>query len=76
MAETPTHYLTMGMNRDLDEAAKWALREMISLLGRVANLSPEDAYSLCSIAAELRVTQLVDRNKGIHVMLSKDLVLA
>lgn len=76
LAETEAHYITMGMHPDLDEAAKQALREMITLLGRVAGLSPEDAYRLCSMAAELRVTQLVDRNKGIHVMLSKDLLPA
>ena len=61
----------MGMNEDLDDAAKQALREMIALMGEVAGLSPEDAYILCSLAADLRVTQLVDGNKGIHAMLDK-----
>ena len=70
-AESPTHYITMGMNEDLDDAAKQALREMIALVGEVAGLSPEDAYTLCSLAADLRVTQLVDGNKGIHAMLDK-----
>ena len=74
MAETATHYITMGMAPDLDDAAKQALREMISLLRRIAGLSAEDAYSLCSLAVELHVTQLVDGNKGIHAMLAKDLV--
>jgi len=74
MAETSTHLITMGMDPDLDNAAKKALREMISLLGKRAGLSPEDAYSLCSIAAELRVTQLVDGHKGIHAMMPKSLV--
>ena len=70
-AESPTHYITMGFNEDLDDAAKQALREMISLIGEVAGLSPEEAYFLCSLAADLRVTQLVDGNKGIHAMLPK-----
>ena len=70
-AESPTHYLTMGMDPDLDDAAKQAVREMITLLGEIAGLSPEDAYALCSLAADLRVTQLVDGNKGIHAMLPK-----
>ena len=73
-AETPTHYMTMGMAPDLDEAARQAVREMISLLGSVAGLSPEDAYSFCSLALELRVTQLVDGNKGIHAMMAKHLL--
>lgn len=70
-AETSTHHITMGLDPDLDDAAKQALREMIALVGETAGLSPEDAYSLCSLAADLRVTQLVDGNKGIHAMLPK-----
>lgn len=73
MAETPTHYITMGMAPDLGDAAKQALREMISFGGRFVGLLPEDAYSLCSLAVDLRVTQFVDGNKGIHAVLPKDL---
>ena len=70
-AETPTHYLTMGMDPDLDRCAEMALRDMIVLIGEVAGLSREDAYTLCSIAADLRVTQTVNGSKGIHCMLAK-----
>jgi acetamidase/formamidase len=73
-AETPTHHITMGLDVDLDNAAKQALREMIKLLGELAQLPPADAYTLCSLAADLRVTQLVDGNKGIHTMLHKRFV--
>jgi len=72
-AETPTHYITMGMDEDLDDAAKQALREMIKLLGQVAGLSAADAYTLCSLACDLRVTQLVDGNKGVHAMIARDM---
>ena len=44
---------------------------MINLIREKANLSREDAYTLCSIAADLRVTQIVNQEKGIHVMLAK-----
>lgn len=74
-AETPTHYLTMGMDPDLDRCAEMALRDMIVLIGEVAGLSREDAYTLCSIAADLRVTQTVNGSKGIHCMLAKKLLL-
>ena len=70
-AESPSHYITMGLNEDLDDAAKQALRGMISWITTLSTLSREDAYSLCSLAADLRVTQLVDVNKGIHCMLPK-----
>jgi acetamidase/formamidase len=70
-AETPTHLITMGFDEDLDDAAKTALRQMIALIGERMGLSPEDAYMFCSLAVDLRVTQLVDGNKGIHAMLPK-----
>jgi acetamidase/formamidase len=70
-AETPTHYITMAAEPDLDEAAKQALRDMITLIQEYTALSSEDAYTLCSIAADLRITQLVDVHKGVHVMLPK-----
>lgn len=73
-AETPTHFISMGLNVDLDEAAKQALREMIGMICEKLNVSREEAYMLCSLAVDLRVTQLVDGNKGIHAMLAKSLI--
>lgn len=70
-AETATHWITFGFNEDLDTAAKDSLRQMISFLENEKGLSAHDAYSLCSLSASLRVTQLVDGNKGIHTMLPK-----
>jgi acetamidase/formamidase len=70
-AETPTHVITMAFDPDLDVAAASAVREMIELIGRTSGLSAADAYTLCSIAADVHVTQLVNVHKGIHVMLAK-----
>ena len=70
-AETPTHVITMAFDPDLDVAAASDLREMIVLVERATGLSAADAYSLCSIAADMHVTQLVNLHKGIHVMLAK-----
>ena len=71
MAETPTHLMTMAFDPDLDDCVVIALRDMIKLICRRTNLSREQAYTLCSLAADLRVTQVVNGNKGIHVMLEK-----
>lgn len=71
MAETPTHWMTMGFDPDLDEACKIAIRDMIAFLGRRWGLSQSDAYSLCSVAVDLEVTQVVDGNRGIHALLPK-----
>ena len=73
-AETPTHYMTMAMDPDLDQCVVRALRDMIILLGEKRNLSREDAYTLCSLAADLRVTQTVNGSKGIHCMIAKTIV--
>jgi len=73
-AETATHFITMGLDPDLDDAATEAVRDMIALIRERTNLSAEDAYTLCSLAADLRVTQIVNHHKGIHMMLEKSLV--
>lgn len=70
-AETATHYIAMGLNEDLDDAARQALRQMIAWITELSGLPAVDAYTLCSIAADLRVTQMVDVNKGVHCMLPK-----
>jgi acetamidase/formamidase len=73
-AETATHWITLGFDPDLDDAAKIALREMISLITKATGLGAEEAYMLCSLACDLRVTQLVDGYKGIHAMLAKSVL--
>jgi len=64
----------MGMDTDLDQCVVKALRDMIVLLGEIAKLSREDAYTLCSLAADLRVTQTVNGSKGVHCMIAKSIV--
>ena len=71
MAETPTHVMTMAFDPDLDDCVVIALRDMIKLICARTGISREDAYTLCSLAADLRVTQVVNGAKGIHVMLEK-----
>lgn len=73
-AETPTHWITMGMDPDLDQCMGIALRDMIALLGELEGLSREDAYTLCSLAVDFRVTQTVNVSRGVHAMLSKSLL--
>jgi acetamidase/formamidase len=44
---------------------------MIAFIVETAGLSREDAYSLCSLACDMRITQLVNGEKGVHAMLAK-----
>ena len=67
----------LGILEDATKVLKLAFRnegDMIVLLGEKRNLSREDAYTLCSLAADLRVTQTVNGSKGIHCMISKAVV--
>ena len=73
-AETPTHFISMGLHEDLDLAMKQALREMIGFITSRTNFSPADAYQLCSLAVDFRVTQTVNGEKGVHGMLRKGLL--
>lgn len=72
-AETPTHYIAMGLSEDLNEATRLAVREMVDFLMVEKKLSRDDAYMLCSLAADLHVTQAVDATKGVHVTIAKSL---
>jgi acetamidase/formamidase len=72
-AETPTHYISMGLHEDLDEAAKLATREMVEFLVATRGLGKDEAYALCSLAANLHVTQAVDQTKGIHATVAKSI---
>jgi acetamidase/formamidase len=73
-AITPTHYIAMGFDADLDNAAKQALRNMIAWLLELKPWTAEEAYVFCSLACDLHVTQIVDGNKGIHAMVSRSVI--
>ena len=75
-AETPDYYITMGLDPDLNEATKMAVREMIDYLTTEKHLTRDDAYMLCSVAGNLRITQLVDGTKGAHMMLPKSIFVS
>ena len=70
-AETATHYITMGLDPDLDQAAKIATSEMLDLLVETRGLSRDEVYLLASAAMDLIVTQVVDGTKGVHAMMPK-----
>jgi acetamidase/formamidase len=76
-AETPTHWIVMGLDPNLEEAMKIAVRETIAFItGRFPKLSREEAYMIASIAVDYHVTQVVDGTKGIHGMIPKSIFTA
>ena len=70
-AETPTHVITMAFDPDLDDCVVIALRQMLDIICARTGLDRYQAYTLCSLAVDLRVTQVVNGNKGVHAMLEK-----
>jgi acetamidase/formamidase len=72
-AETATHYITMGLHEDLDEAARIAMMEMIDYLVGSRGLDRDTALLLASVAMDMVVTQVVDGTKGIHAMIPKNI---
>ena len=75
-AETPTAYIAMGFDDDLSNATRKAVRNMIDFLVTTKKMSRDDAYMLISVAGDVEITELVDRNKGVHVVLPKALFTA
>ena len=71
MAETTDRWIQFAFDASLDRAARIALRRMIDFICLRSNLSREDAYMLCSLACDLRITQLVNQQQGVHAMLDK-----
>ncbi len=72
-AETPTAFIAMGFDDDLSRATRKALTNMIDFLVEQKGMSRDDAYMLISVAGDVEETELVDRNKGVHVVLPKAL---
>lgn len=75
-AETPTAWITMGFDEDLNEATRMAIHNMIDFLVTEKHLSRDEAYQLSSVAVDLDITQLVDTKVGVHAMLPKALFTA
>ncbi len=70
-AETPTHWITMGTDTSLVVATRTAVKEMVKLLQEKAGITQVQAYQAASMSADLRITQLVDGNVGVHMMIAK-----
>jgi acetamidase/formamidase len=73
-AETPKHLIALGLDTDLDDAARQALKQMIDWIVSLTGIHKDEAYALCSFAADLHITQTVNNVKGVHAMIEKKLL--
>ena len=74
-AETPTHYITFGLDPDLHKAMRFAALDTIEFLKEKQGYDFLRAYALSSIGVDFRVTQIVDGTQGVHGMIPKKLFL-
>ena len=74
--ETPTHWIAMGIDKDLVTATKTAIRQAIDFLVTMKGMNKDDAYMLVSTACDVDITQLVDGPYGVHVMIPKKIFTA
>ena len=69
--ETAEYWMPVGLNADLDEALKQAVRESIAFLHGELGMERHIAYAYLSAATDYVVSQVVDRTKGVHALIKK-----
>jgi acetamidase/formamidase len=72
-AETPTHYIMMGIDRDLNRAMRLASSQVVDFLVNEKGLTPFKALSLASIAVDFRVSEAVDDTQNVSAYIPKSL---
>ncbi|MEM6487008.1 MAG: acetamidase/formamidase family protein [Pseudomonadota bacterium] len=71
-AETEATLISMAFHESLDEAMRRAVRDMVGLVAARAGIGREEAYMLLSLIGDLRITQVVDGEKGVHMVVAKE----
>ncbi|MED1471465.1 acetamidase/formamidase family protein [Bacillus salipaludis] len=68
-AYTPSGWVTFGFHEDLNEATIMALNEMLQLIQELYHVDKLEATALASVVVDLRITQIVNKTKGVHAVL-------
>jgi acetamidase/formamidase len=74
VARTDDAWIAFGFDEDLDLAAEHALATLLDLMERELEVDRSYALALASVAAHLRVTQIVNGVKGVHAVLADDAI--
>jgi acetamidase/formamidase len=69
--ENAEFWMPVGLNADLDEAMKQAVRQAIGFLAGEHGMSRAVAYAYMSAATDYVVSQVVDKTKGVHARITK-----
>jgi acetamidase/formamidase len=69
--ETDEHWIPIGLDVDLDEAVRDAVRAALRFLETRLEMPRHLAYAYLSAAADLEISQVVDGVKGVHWLIRK-----
>ena len=70
--ETPTSWITMGFDQDLNKAWDQAKAQTVKFLSEQRKISAEQAAKLMPTVSDCRVSQVVNIKKGIHCLNPKN----
>lgn len=71
MLETPKEWMTYAAAKTLDEAARLATSDMVGFISRSRGVRFEEAYMLASVAADLRISQVVNPLMAVRMAIPK-----
>lgn len=69
--ETPTHFIAVGLDKDLDQAMKNALLAACTFIQERLGYSFNESLSIASTGVDFEVSQVVDQTLGVHAMIPK-----
>lgn len=72
-AETATHFIAVGLDKDLRIAMKNALTEATSFIKDELGFTFNEALSIASTGVDFEVSQVVDQVLGVHAMIPKSI---
>lgn len=72
-AETPTHFIAIGLDKDLTKAMKNALTEATGFIKDELGFTFNEALSIASTGVNFEITQVVDQTLGVHAMIPKSI---
>jgi acetamidase/formamidase len=75
-AESAEVLMSMGFHETLDEAMRRAVRDLVRIVTERTSLNRDQAYMLLSLAGDLKITQVVDGEKGVHMVIRKDALIS
>jgi acetamidase/formamidase len=72
-AETPTHYILMGIDLDLNRAMRMATLEAVNFLVQEKGLTRDAAFSLASLGVDFHVAEVVDLTQLVAAKIPRSL---